>query len=54
MAPKDSKVATWAVRRLPVSEMLFFERRGGCFNTSEKYARQIGAFPQQGVKIKNF
>ena len=25
----------------------------GGFNPSEKYARQIGAFPQIGVKIKN-
>ena len=25
----------------------------GGFNPSEKYARQIGSFPQTGVKIKN-
>ena len=25
----------------------------GGFNPSEKYARQIGSFPQVGVKIKN-
>ena len=25
----------------------------GGFNPSEKYARQIGSFPQVGMKIKN-
>ncbi len=25
----------------------------GGFNAAEKYARQIGSFPQVGVKIKN-
>jgi len=32
---------------------LFFSIVGG-FNPSEKYARQLGSFPQVGVKIKKY
>ncbi len=34
--------------------LIFYGKLVGDFNPSEKYARQIGSFPQIGMKIKIF
>ncbi len=36
-----------------LENLWFNQKLGGGLNPCEKYARQIGSFPQIGVKIKN-